>query len=222
MPDANLPGIGGIPKPFLIGGVILAGGIGLYAYRKKKSEDAAAATASTGAESAYGYAGSGYSYGSSPIATGGGYGTYGYGAYGGYGYGSTQPAPVTNNAEWAQNAETYLSGNGYSPITVAAALGKYITGQTLSSDQASIVQAAIAFGGNPPTAGTGGYPPAIHQNPSTGQGKTHTITADGTQDLRRIAIANGITEAVLVSYNLNLARYVGSGKKIPKGTKVKV
>ena len=43
MPDANVPGIGGIPKPFLIGGVILAGGIGLYAYRKKKSEDAVAA-----------------------------------------------------------------------------------------------------------------------------------------------------------------------------------
>lgn len=90
--------------------------------------------------------------------------------YGGGSYGVANPifatpptggVPVTN-AQWAQQAESYLTGIGYDPITAAAAIGKYLSGQALSADQYAIVQAAIAFIGPPP----GSVSPPIQQPPS--------------------------------------------------------
>ena len=76
-------------------------------------------------------------------------------------------APSTN-AEWAQQAEAYLSNIGYDAQTVAAALGKYLTGQTLTSDQSAIVAAAKGFFGNPPT--TPPLPPTTTPPPGQGGG----------------------------------------------------
>ena len=47
-------------------------------------------------------------------------------------------------------------------MAVAAAIGKYLTGQTLTSDQAGIVAAAQGFFGNPPQ----GAPPISTTTPS--------------------------------------------------------
>lgn len=65
------------------------------------------------------------------------------------GSGGVVLAPATN-AAWAQQVEAYLQTLGYDPVATAAAIGKYLTGQTLTADQAAIVAAAKGFFGNPP------------------------------------------------------------------------
>lgn len=98
--------------------------------------------------------------------------TYGYtGSY----YGSTMAAETAyaTNGQWAQAAEDYLSSTvGADTTTVAAALGKYVTGQALSSDQVSVIEQAIAFVGYPPVNGPDGYPPQIRTQPPPAGGTT--------------------------------------------------
>lgn len=62
----------------------------------------------------------------------------------------TSSSPV-DNSQWVQNAQAYLTGLGEDSTSVADALGAYVTGGTLSSDQQSIVQAALGAIGNPPS-----------------------------------------------------------------------
>lgn len=57
----------------------------------------------------------------------------------------------TSNSAWSQAATAGLEDIGYTGTDVAAALGLYLTGMPLTSDQASIVQAALAEYGNPPS-----------------------------------------------------------------------
>jgi len=104
----------------------------------------------------------------------GGVGGYGYGGgYDGYGTSAYPPgttggvAQYTTNGQWAQATEDYLVNTvGASATVVAAALGKYITGQALTSDQVSVVEQAIAFSGSPPVNGVDGYPPNMRQAPA--------------------------------------------------------
>jgi hypothetical protein len=81
------------------------------------------------------------------------------------GTGSQVVGPGTN-ASWAQQVEAYLQTVGYDPMAVAAAIGKYLTGQQLTSDQGGIVSAAVGFYGNPP----GGAPPINIASPGSGTG----------------------------------------------------
>jgi len=182
MPDVNVFGKK-LPRGPLIFGAVAAAGVGIYVYIKHKNAAASASPATFG----YGYGYGGYGYGGfggqltpEELAEEGAY-PYGYGGYP-YGYGSGigvgvgspfpvtgTVAPVATNAAWAQAAEQELEGNGYDPTTVAAALGKYITGGTVTADQQSIIQAAIAFEGYPPQPGANNYPPNIHTQTSPGQ-----------------------------------------------------
>jgi hypothetical protein len=89
--------------------------------------------------------------------------TIGYDQYGNPVYGQGQgglPGAFTNNAQWTQAAESYMGSDGNDAI--AAALGKYITGQDLQADQVTVVQSAIASQGYPPIAGPAGFPPSYH------------------------------------------------------------
>lgn len=73
--------------------------------------------------------------------------------------GSTTPAAsslygtATTNSQWAQEATTYLVNLGDDPLTVAAALGKYLTGNGVgvTQNELSIIQSAIGAIGVPPT-----------------------------------------------------------------------
>lgn len=68
----------------------------------------------------------------------------------------------TSDAQWAQAAQAYLVDNeGADAGTVGTALGAYIAGADVTEAQKEIIEAAIAFEGNPPVAGPGGYPPSI-------------------------------------------------------------
>jgi hypothetical protein len=59
---------------------------------------------------------------------------------------------------------------------VAAALGRYLTGGTLTADEENIVRAAIAFENYPPVPGANGFPPAMHSSKSPGQKKTTQVS----------------------------------------------
>lgn len=248
MVDTKLPLVGNVPKPVLIGSVVTVAGVGGYVWWKHKKMAASAPSVTSGAAAAYGY---GYGYGAygynvdqeladEELAAGGyGYGGYGYGISGvgsvGLGVGSPVPpvqvSPVAStNAEWAQAAETYFANNGiYDATTAAAALGKYITGGTLSANQQAVVQAAIGVEGYPPTAGTNNFPPNMHSTPPVGQPKPgnpkvaqHTISAPGGQDLNQIFAANGVSDETKgIKVNPSLRRkYYGTRVKVPKGTRV--
>lgn len=244
---AKVPGLGEVPKPVLIIGGI--GGVAVTAYLYMKHKAAASQAAATPPAAGYGY---GYGYGaygysnpafaaaSTPYEYGYGAMGYGYYGYGGEfaglgGYGSPYPVTstataATTNAGWAEAAETYLAGQtGANPATVAAALGKYITGASVTSDQEAIIQQAIAFEGYPPDPGPNNYPPSIKTTGTSGQtgtttAGTKTVEADGKQDLSQFAHAHGTTggKLILLKGNKWLTGYYGNTRKIPKGYKVTV
>ena len=93
------------------------------------------------------------------------------GMYGGYvpnpSYGGSGSVWQPTNATWATEAEQYLTSLGYNPVTVATALGLYLSGKPLSQNEYDIVTAAIGFEGNPPN---GAPAPILAHGGGSGQG----------------------------------------------------
>jgi hypothetical protein len=199
-------------------GVLIAGGgalvvVGTYVLIKHEKAKAAASvqagtSAGGAAASGYGY-GYGYSYGYGevtpypyPNADEYGYGAYGYGLYNPYtgsyvgAVGGGYPATVaqTTNAEWTQAALSALEAQGVAGTTALAAIGMYLAGQPVSAANAQIVQQAIALEGYPPQQGPNGYPPAIQQQQSTGQGGG-TGTTPATSKAPKAATGLRVTSA---------------------------
>lgn len=175
----DVPGLGATKKTTLyavgVGAVLV---VGVVYYRSKKQAAAAQAASVTQAGTNATDPATGYPYGSPEDAAAlstqasyyqanqGGYGDGYSGGSPGTGSGSTG---FVSNAAWAQAYEQYAVNNVQAnATTVAAALGKYLTGQPLSADQLNIVEQAIAFEGLPPIAGTNGYPPSyqLQQTPT--------------------------------------------------------
>ena len=68
-----------------------------------------------------------------------------------YGANTTVSGSVyTSNSAWAQAATAGLEDIGYTGTDVAEALGLYLTGAPVTTDEAAIIQAAIAEYGSPP------------------------------------------------------------------------
>jgi hypothetical protein len=183
----------------LIGGVGAAAIVFYLVYKSRKSSGASA-QAAEGIDPATGvpYASEQYSgaYGTTPSL-------YGYtdpstgafisGVGAGGGSGGYVTAPSTN-ASWAQQVEAYLMNLGYDPIETAAALGKYLTGQGLTSDQAAIVAAAKGFFGNPPQ----GAPPSVLIPPGgqTGtSGQPPTTTTSTVDKLKKLIVPRNMSFA---------------------------
>lgn len=166
-----------IPKPVAIGGVIAAGVTGVYFYRKQSNANSAQQASVDQASTDQIDPATGYPYGSpednaalaqqatyqvNGLDTGlSGYGFTGYsGGSGGGVFGTGNPGSFASNAEWAQYVEAYEENNlGADAPTVGNAIGKYLTGQPLTTDQVGLVQSAIAIGGYPPVSGPNGNPP---------------------------------------------------------------
>jgi hypothetical protein len=212
-------------KGQLVIGVITAGVVAAYVYIKHKNQENAAAAAPSASAAGYGYGASaaGYGYGgldSALAAQEGLYGNeYGYGI--GVGTGTPPVAIISTNAEWAQAAEGSLSNDGYSAVSVAAALGYYLTGQSVNSSQESIVNAAIGMQGYPPTPGPNNYPPNIKSTGTGGQGGGGTSVpgyqayAPGGKRLDQLTVP-GVTYGMLAKANSKTAaKYLG--KPLPKG-----
>jgi Fibronectin type III domain len=186
MADVKIPGVGTVPKKGAVAGLgVLALVLGIAWYRHSKNASAAAASTSAQPDPNAIDPATGLTYGeeaagiqAGDLAGGGtGYGDtsgiVGYSANGqpvyadqvGYG-----PTPnFVNNAAWSQAAQQYLvASTGADAGTVAAALGTYLAGQPLTQAQASVVQQAIAFFGQPPQAGSNGYPPSLNLSGASG------------------------------------------------------
>jgi hypothetical protein len=184
---AKLPGVGHVSKKWLmiVGGASVLS-IGYFLY-KRKSAAAAAAPAAVDTTGTAGQldpltgdiAGSAQDQMDLASLQAGGYGSTSGGYYAGQGAlgtsGVTPPVPgtggFTTNGQWAQQAEADLGGIGIDQLALAAALGHYLTGVTLSTAEQSLVDQAIAEEGYPPVAGPSGYPPAMHAS-ATGGGST--------------------------------------------------
>lgn len=182
--DVKLPGGAHVDKKIAIGvgaaAVLIAG---VYYYRQKQAS-ASSTTAATASGSQIDPQ-TGYAYGSpedqaaltamsggtlptydAASSVGGqviGYDQFGqpvYGGGGGTGGPNSGPGSYTSNAQWTQAAEAMMGSTGADSI--AAALGKYLLGQPLSTDQVTVVQEAIASQGYPPVSGSGGFPPSYN------------------------------------------------------------
>lgn len=121
-------------------------------------------------------AGTGGAFGSSYYPSSG----YGYGggtAGSPTGTSTTSTVSYASNAAWAQAAQAGLASLGYDPTTVAAALGAFLAGSTLTPDQASIVQAAEAEFGAPPV---GTFTISVSGTSSGGTSSGGTGSGSGT------------------------------------------
>lgn len=162
--DITLPGIGPVKKQTALlmgGGVVLLGGIVYYRSRHAGAAAAPAAADDSAADSTDLDPATGYPYGSADDTAALNSYDYGYGVSGGSGAAVSTSGGYTTNAQWSQAAEEYLTGTvGQDPDAVGNALGKYITGGAVTSDQVAVIQQAIAFAGYPPVAGQNGTPPS--------------------------------------------------------------
>lgn len=164
MADVKLPGVGPVSKrTLLIGGGAAALVVFLW-WRKRKATNttpAAATDSSTTDPNALDTTGYGYD----PSLSGGFVGSGG-------GFSTDQPIGGINqplsNAQWTLNAEQMLSGI-VDAGALSAALGAYVTGNAVTSDQESLIDQAIAVAGYPPVAGATGYPPGIRTQAGGGQ-----------------------------------------------------
>lgn len=207
MTEVHLPVVGGVSKKALIiGGVGSAAVVGLFLLRKRSSSSAAAAPAggpdgTTGDPSdpnsidpatglTYGQeAAGGSDYldpGLQDTSQGPTYGATGYydpntGQWV-YGNSGTGQAAATTNQQWAQNAISYLAGNSSVDTgALAAALGAYLAGRPVTTDQESLIDQAIAAEGYPPVSGPNGNPPGMNvSSAGTGAGGTGGSTGGVT------------------------------------------
>jgi hypothetical protein len=163
----NLPGLGKTSKTtaYALGGVVvLVGGIAWYRSRGAASSTSSSAPAQADTDPA-----TGYPYGSAEDTAAlaqqaqstSGVGLSDFTGGGGTNTSVSTTTGYTSNAAWSQAAEDYLVNTvGSHADVVGNALGKYITGQPLTTDQVSVVEQSIAFAGYPPVNGPSGYPPS--------------------------------------------------------------
>lgn len=175
--------IGKVPKKgAVIVGVGAVGVLGIVWYRSKQQASQASSSTDQTSQDQNIDPATGYPYGSpedqaalqnmqaysgqlGPVFDPGGGYTGGYDPYTG---GFPGPGSYTSNAQWSQAAEDYLVNTVGDPAAdVGNALGKYITGQALTSDQESFINQAIAFAGYPPVPGPDGFPPSMRNAPTT-------------------------------------------------------
>lgn len=205
----KLPGVGKVSKKWvmIVGGASVVS-IGYFLYRRRQS--AAAAAAAPAADSSSDIdpltgdvAGSEQDQADLAAMQAGGDGTLGMDGSGLQNFGgflAASPAGATipgaggftTNAEWAQQAEQDLSGIGVDPVALSAALGHYLTGSPLSTAEQGLVDQARAEEGDPPVAGAGGYPPAMHATPTGSGSGNGTPPPGGTPPPAATAVVPGV------------------------------
>lgn len=177
-PTVDVPKVGPVGKGPLI--AIVVGGVAYVVWRRyqagQQTATAAAADPGTGFEDggtipAVAGAGPGQSVGlpdgSTPPASSDSYGFNG-----------------TTNSQWSQYAASQLSGTGSMDYTdVLVTLGQYLSGAPLSTQQQSVVQAAIAVAGYPPE----GYHPIV-----PGGGVPMMVAPTGLHNTTRTTSAVGL------------------------------
>lgn len=142
--EINVPGAGPVDKRVVIG--IGAAIVAFLAWRYW--------LAGSGAEPVDEAADSGFEDGGTIPGVDGATDWYGSGGGGGSSTGddtSSTPQQIRTNAQWSQYArDQLLVTDSYTGTAIGAALGNYLAGRPLSTQQQEIVRAAIALAGYPP------------------------------------------------------------------------
>jgi hypothetical protein len=71
----------------------------------------------------------------------------------------------TDNGAWGQYVEQMLGSDGTD--ATAAAIAKYLSGQSVTEAQQTTIEQAIAIANYPPVAGSGGFPPSVNLSASS-------------------------------------------------------
>lgn len=186
----------------------------------------------------------GQTYGNETAGSGGTYGAYGTGTGSGIvgydssgspvyapGYqptgtsGTTSGPPFANNSAWSNWVITQAQTNNPN-IDIAAftdALGLYLGGQPLTPTQKQYVFDAQAIGGDPPVAGSGGYPPNLKSEPGSTSG-THQVAVPSVvgegygQAYNNIVYGAGLKISPL---HIN-SNYAVTGQSPAAGTEVEI
>lgn len=149
--EVQLPLVGSVSKRALAIGGAGAGVVMLILWYRKRSSSASTTPTDTSATDLSGIDTTGVDAGGGGSVPGG----------------STVTTPASN-PQWTQLVMDQLSGI-VDPSALASALGKYLAGAAVTTDETTIIDQAIAVAGWPPVSGPNGYPPAIRTQPSTGQ-----------------------------------------------------
>lgn len=175
----KLPVVGSVKKQYLwIGGALVAGIAGYAYYRSTVNAAAEAqstdtvdygATDTTSADTYgtdygaydYAYAGSTPDYMNPSV-----YPDY-YDYTDSYGDSSTYLQPPATDQQWAQQAISFLESTGVEAGTASSAVGTYMGGLCLTSDQADLIRRALATAGDPPQSNR-----TVYICPSSGSGGT--------------------------------------------------
>lgn len=250
-PDVKLPGLGKVNRKTLyIGGAVAAVIVGYLYLRHGRGGGGGSSSSGTGTGTSATDTGqnidpvTGYPYGSAEDqqalaaqqdtglstsnidpATG-----YPYGSaqdYQGLGLGAgTNPAPTApvTNAAWEQAAVADMEGAGVSGATLSAAesgLPRYLAHLTLSSEQATAVQEAVALAGPPPVGG----PYSIRTSP-TPPPKTADVTVPAVTGIDYEQAATVLHSVGLVAHRgqKDVGRVTeqnpAAGAKVRKGSAV--
>ena len=150
----DIPKVGKLKKQYVyvIGGAAVVF-IGWKYYQSSKAGAAETPTVTPPVEDTYGGTGS---------DTSAGY------QYAGAGNTSTSSVDTTTtpttNQQWTQNAVAYADSLGYSTAAVAAAIGKYLRSEALTTTEQTYIKTVLAGVGSPPVGG----PYTIITAPDTG------------------------------------------------------
>lgn len=250
MADAvHVPLIGDVKKPYLIGGVIVTGGIVGIAYWRHQQSIAAANAASTSTDTSttgsydpnaidpstgetYAAEASGdlgsFPYGGVSDYGGSYYGSgniVGYDQYGNpiYSTGITGNETYTTNSQWATQAEDDAVTLGIDQSAAATAISKILAGLSVTTNQQDIFLQLVGLDGQPPQ----GYPQPIKVvdspgQPSGGTGTT-TTTPSGNATVPNVegkTSTNAVNELKSYGFTVGLN---GSGTVVsqtPAGGKV--
>lgn len=153
--EIKVPGIGPVDKKYVyIGAAGIAGYVGYMYWRNRQaatttdtssttdttSTDTGASDTGASYDPGYNYSAYADTYGSAPY----------YNSPSGYPIYNQPINQVTNNGEWAADAESKLTDNGVDALQASSAIGRFLAGLCLSEAQADIVRQAEGFSGAPP------------------------------------------------------------------------
>lgn len=160
-------------------------------------------------------------------STGNTYGNEGYTGTGPGGGTTPTGPPFSTNSQWSQYVLSYFSTNQYSDIAGRTdAIGLYLSGATVTQQQAQYIQDAIAIGGPPPVAAASGFPPSIKTSGSTTTTGTVTVpkvtgmtATNAVSALRAVGLIAGSEGKNGGSAIVN-SQTPGAGKKVTPGSTV--
>lgn len=158
-------------------------------------------------------------------ATGNTYGNEGYTGVGPGGGTTPTGPPFSTNAQWSQYVLNYFAQNQYADIAGRTdAIGQYIAGAEVTTQQKQYIDDAIAVGGPPPVAGTGGFPPSIRVGGSTTTTGTATVpkvigmtVTNADAAIRAVGLVPGAHSTETGTVN---GQTPGAGTKVQKGSTV--